>query len=692
MKLFDVDWSVVLRDLSRWSMMSVPARALLVSTLKLTGYTTAAQFGVHLDEIVASGIPTYDPERKRLILDEPHRDLLKVLRAMSRHSLFDDPAIPALHRYLDEHFSHEEVKCLCGNPSRTAYANVTKHALATRVTSAGWPGDLLDANTDARLLAWAAARGQHATDAGALATLRGLQVLVQSLVALPDAVSLSVWYAALPPREREPFARIVHLGLRTVVLFAAMREQDLEPLLGVWPLAAFELRRPPATAPVAVTPEQQFGAALFMEDMAALLATVVSAPVRLRANDLAVFARTRTEVESRLVPVPTWAEPLFVRPDQLRVDRAGRFLRWYEFVTVESRHGNPHLVSTDAGAAWLARSSHDRLQSLLDPMRTSKSRNPRPMYGEPDATDFFSFTLPYFGEPKGLQLRVAITTLFLALGDDFYSVDTFLDFAARGSNPFLSMSRDALDTMQAEMHIGHDDPRDAFRSLWQNAVLEFLRARLTVFGCATLGVQANGEVCFAITDIGRYLFGATNAFTYGEAGSADMVVQPNFDIVFLGASPSLEAAVARAAERVGVAPGLAFRLTRASVIRAAESGITAEEILSMLTTASSKPVPQNVQREVAGWMASVRRARLRAIEVIDAGDEETAHRVMALLGSKATRLNSTYIELLPTTGSSRAALIKKLKAGGVLLDDETGRVKHAPRGRPRLVHRWDEEE
>ncbi len=681
MRLFDVDWLDVMRNLSRWSALSVSERASLLHVLKLSGYTSATLFGTHLQAVVDSGIATYDTERHRLLLAEPHRELLKVLRAMGRHPLFDDPTDVALRRYMEEHFTQDEANVVGGKRAQYAFPNVSRQDLVTLASSAGWPGDLLDAASDEELVAWAVKRGEQADDPRLPDTVRRLRWIVEALVAADNTASIADWYGATEESEREAFARAVHLGLRTIVLFAAMSAHDLEPLIGVWPAAAQEMRRGPAHAPVAVTPTAQFGAAVLMEDMTALLASIVAAPVRLRTNDLKVFARAAAEIESRLIFVPPWSEPWLMDAYDTRMDRVTWYIRWHKYATIQSVHGNPHLVSTAEGEAWLALSAHDRLHSLLDPMRASKSRNPSYGYGTRDVTDFFAFTLPFMHEPEQLNLRHALESLFLDLGDGFFPVDKFLDFASRSANPFLQLPQEEMQRVHRQMYLGTTDTRDAFRALWHNAVLEFLQARLAVYGGVTLGVQDDGTVCFSLTDIGRYLLGASDGFRYGSANASDIVVQPNFDIVFLSASPSVEALLSRAAERIGEAPGLTFRLTRASVVRAAESGLTGDEVLAMLTMASSKPVPQNVEREVRGWMAAIRRAQLRTIHVVETGDEQTAARVLSLLGDKAKQLTSTMVELSASTPSARAAMIRKWKAGGVLLEDLTGRSQAPSRGR-----------
>lgn len=167
------------------------------------------------------------------------------------------------------------------------------------------------------------------------------------------------------------------------------------------------------------------------------------------------------------------------------------------------------------------------------------------------------------------------------------------------------------------------------------------------------------------------------------------------EVVFLGAAPSVEATIARFAQRVGVAPGLLFRIARASVLAAAESGRTADEVLGALSQLSSKPVPKNVEREIRGWMNAVRRATMRSAVLLECGDDEAASRVATLLGGKVRKLAPTIFELPPSTSAARSALMKRHRTGGVFLTDTTVSVEPRVSGRDLRLEDppddWDEE-
>jgi hypothetical protein len=119
-----------------------------------------------------------------------------------------------------------------------------------------------------------------------------------------------------------------------------------------------------------------------------------------------------------------------------------------------------------------------------------------------------------------------------------------------------------------------------------------------------------GRPGFRMRDGGRVLLGLPRDGLPDrdeeEAGAAsELVVQPNFEIVFLSPSAAAEAVLGRFCERVGREVGVLFRLTRQSLLRAAAAGLETEQVLATLTQGSRNPLPPNVEHEIRGWMGAV---------------------------------------------------------------------------------------
>jgi len=114
-----------------------------------------------------------------------------------------------------------------------------------------------------------------------------------------------------------------------------------------------------------------------------------------------------------------------------------------------------------------------------------------------------------------------------------------------------------------------------------------------------------------------------------------MIVQPNFELVALApVSEALLISLDRFAERTGLEHIAQYRITKASVTRAIQLGLHAEDIQQALEQASAAEIPQNVQYSLVEWERQARRIELwqsaTLFEVDDAAlldalfaDEET---------------------------------------------------------------------
>ena len=122
------------------------------------------------------------------------------------------------------------------------------------------------------------------------------------------------------------------------------------------------------------------------------------------------------------------------------------------------------------------------------------------------------------------------------------------------------------------------------------------------------------------------------------------------------------------------------------MLAAAESGSGVGDVIGALTRASSKAIPKNVQREIAGWMAAVRRATLRRVELIECADADIAARIVTLLGKGVRQIAPLAFAMPDATPAARTTMIRKLRAGGVFIDEvETQRDLDE-----RARHQWDE--
>jgi hypothetical protein len=150
------------------------------------------------------------------------------------------------------------------------------------------------------------------------------------------------------------------------------------------------------------------------------------------------------------------------------------------------------------------------------------------------------------------------------------------------------------------------------------------------------------------------------------APDGEVVVQPDFEVVFLAPAPRVEVEIGRFAERTGSGVGALFRITRASVLRASEQGATAEQVLGALAEVSRQELPSNVARQIRDWMGSARQVRMRPAVLLECPDEDTAARIQGLVRGKVAKLTPTVLRLTAAQ-DAYPALLKRLKEKGIFV-------------------------
>ncbi|HEY6286813.1 MAG TPA: helicase-associated domain-containing protein [Ktedonobacteraceae bacterium] len=110
-----------------------------------------------------------------------------------------------------------------------------------------------------------------------------------------------------------------------------------------------------------------------------------------------------------------------------------------------------------------------------------------------------------------------------------------------------------------------------------------------------------------------------------------LVVQPNFEVIALApVSEALLLNLDRFAERIRLEHIAQYRLTRASVTHAIQSGLQAETIQQILEQAADGSIPQNVQYSLIEWERQARRIELwRGVTLLEVDDAALLDQLLA---------------------------------------------------------------
>jgi hypothetical protein len=670
------NWHGALEWLPRWDGVSPAARAAWL-TIKPTPGTELLPPRL-ADELTAAGLvsPPGPKGTQHKVVPEA-KPLLRVLRAMDRVPVFDLQS-GAVQAYVRAHLTHEQINLLNRDGQSLGWgSNVGE--LEERVTSKGWIQALLDLRDADAARKWETPR-RSPSEALMLAdpwVLAALQRLVTALKDYPEGLPLRQVHELLPDVYPQHRAGALAAGARYLFLFPAVRKQGSEPWMGLLPDVARRMG-PPPPAPAAVQALEAFEAPFRLADMTAVAVEAATEPIPLRASDYSLYVRAIKTIASRLVRLPWWAGDVLVAtspgedpdgedaaPVGDRIANAVGLLHALDLVQRRNTGDRYQLVLTRSGERWLALGEGERLKEVLDAFRASKQRVPASWYDGSARVDFFGARFPFSLPAQGLDARRALSDAFLAVpAGAMVPLLEFTTYQSRVHNPLLA----AGSTVPRDPWGNMPKTSEGWEAAWASLLAGFLFLRLAPFAGARLGLLDGDRLGFELTDAGRYLLGARDDFALAPAAEGgEVVVQPDFEIVFLAPAPRAEAELGRIAERTGAAGvGALFRLTRASVLRAAEQGMSGAKVLGTLETVSRGGVPANVARQVRDWMNAVRTIRIAPAVLVHCPDAETAGRVRALGGPHVAEVTPTLLRL-EADHKTRAALVKRLRDKGIFV-------------------------
>ncbi|HEX2210547.1 MAG TPA: helicase-associated domain-containing protein [Longimicrobium sp.] len=689
MKLHELDWNEVLRELPRWEALSPDARRAFIGIKPGQGVALESMGGAGA-EMREAGLLVAPTGRGTLYgLDPALRPLLIALRAADRLCPLAGPGGMLRHGYVEEQLDTFQSYRIAA-PARSYYDPRDRRLAAEAASSIAWTRGFLAAETHAEVVNWEQRWMTHERPRLMFPEVaETLRALVQALAGHPAGVPLASVHALVPDAPPAALAAALAAGLRYLLVFVSVG-RTANAVVGLLPAVATRLAGG-SQPPRPVQARETFSAPFRVGDMTAVLVEAATEPIPVRASDGTLYVRAQRAIGARLASVPGWVQrfaaartPLAAGPGEgdeddeasaERVEEAAELAKELRLASVSSRD-KVQFSPTPDGRAWLNRGEGERIREVLSALRALGQRNPAG-FGYPRRLDFFGAVLPFSVDEGNTDLRAALSAAFLAIPPDaLVPLAGFARYHAQQRNPFLGP--DGAPTHVRSYWSSEPRTLEGWEAAWGDLLLAFLARRLVPLGCAVLGRTEDGTAAFGLTDAGRYLLGEKDHFELApEAGGGEVVVQPDFEIVFLAPAPRAEAELGRIAERTGSGVGALFRLTRASVLRAAEQGITSAQLLGMLEGVSRGGVPDNVARQVRDWVKAVRTIRIAPAVLVDCPDAETAGRVRSIGGARVTAITPTLLRL-SADAKTRAALVKRLREKGIFVG--TGDVPAAADG------------
>ena len=586
MKLFPNDWPRFLDELVLWGELSIDARrAFLDGTVP--GLPVEASGGAPLSDLRDAGFLGPAGRGDRLVVAEEYTPLHQVLKSLGRFPLFESPGLAALSAYLAEHYTQAERSQL--HESLALLPNDLQR-VAGFVSSLEWLQGALGRSPP-----------------------EGARRLLVFFSEQRDRIPVRDLEEYFPGLSRDELCTGVRVGVQRCVFFLGLRRVDLEPIVGIWPAAARRLRRLSvvlAPEPVAVT--QVFGHPFLVEDMTSLLAAARTAPIPLRRGDEKPFTRFVEETGASLLTLPDWLESLTGLSLEARIGLALQALLICGLVRRgEGEPGTATLAPTAAAEAWMEGTVSERRESAAlaicgeegsaEAAGTAGAAGVRP-------SRLFDLLEEEWASREESQAEIMpwIRTSFSFVpSTTFIRFADFAEYQAAVGSPLAPAALGGPG--EPGLPSAGFSSEEAMEELWKSFLGIFLGRCLLSLGGVEAGISSDGRPGFRMTDAGRRLLGIPREglSPVAEAGrqqAEPLVVQPNYEVVFLSPSPGLEAELGRFCERLGRDVGVLFRISRQSLQRAGPAGFDAEKVIALLARSSRSPLPSNVVHEIRGWM------------------------------------------------------------------------------------------
>lgn len=448
-----------------------------------------------------------------------------------------------------------------------------------------------------------------------------------------------------------------------IVLAYDAKSGDL--VAGLWPPVRRKLDDPggAATPPACCKePQESFAHPFFLDDLSAVVLAATAEPLPVKQGKmLELYSAKAKELTRTLTPVPAWVcEGLYQIASRVQVAvGAASALGLITFKTKNS------LSAGTEGSRWLKLDTPERFRAILDKLMARRWKK-----GWHNSNWNFSQACGKFRTSRLnsdiIPLEDGLSKAFLQLPEDGspMPLQEFLEFASEHHNPLFSAvgCEGFLLVAVPGTYGGWDWKKRETATLGPEVLGElrtFLETRLVPLGAVRLG-NAAGRTTISLTGIGRYYLGAARTLEIPrEPEAGRVVVQPNFEIIFLGPNLRAEAELGAFSERTGSGTGALFRLTKASVQSALHRGFEVEQITGTLRNTTGRELPKNVAAELSAWAAARQTYSIRSMEVLECASPEAALHVHALVPHGTKSLGGSFLEVVrPLKGPDKNRLEK----------------------------------
>lgn len=674
MKFFDCNWDTMLKFCLLWEDIPEESQSLYLYTLTPPLIPVASVNVFMAKPLVDNGFLRFSSSKKSYEFTREAEQFHKLLRSLDSSTLFDEDAdsIGNLIDYLIFFYTSAERLDLT---ERCRDYRKDDEDLAAQVGNAYWLKMLLETKN---LRTWET--GIDSDNQLSFDMVPGFdehfnlaQTIVRVLIEGDNPIPLANILAIANTEDAEIISKTMHFLLKNIFVYLSVDDFTGTPVIGIRPSihnfinpADIELEK--LDLPMTACPP------FLVDDMMILLVEASVNPIPVKQSDNKPYAKSARDIFSRFYQLPDVCNYLHAYTDEERLRMAMYTLISLELASISKKDKKSYLVALKTGENWLKLPDTDRLEETLQSMQNyyayteheDLSRNrfhrnttwceiidaTRQKHNIPHKTPNLSGSI-YSAFKKFASFKQPVTE------HSFMRNQIFVE------NPFFTLFHSGIPYPESQnwsVEYIHDDVDMA--NSWLSVLKGFIINKAIPYGFINLGeIDDDGHYAISLTDIGLYFIGELK--TLPEVGhSGDFIlIQPNFEIVFMAQNPRAEVKLGQFCERLGSGIGTLFIISRKGILEGASNGLDAEYVLDTMVELSHKPVPPNVAEQVKNWISQCRKVSISTKILFQCPDRETALQVKSSGGDKVEHISDTVVAV--SDRKFAKALEKKLEKKGI---------------------------
>jgi len=699
MRLFELDWNSLLKYCESWEELPEESKLHFLFTISPPPDLTheSKQYGVQgglfedqtldppLDSIHKSnnyetkplidlGFLRHSFTNKKIEFPETSKLFHSFLKDLLLCDMFDniEDTTNNLIEYLSFFYTESELMALTSNflATRRGYEEI-----GAAVTSAYRLKQFLEASNSEDLTVEYSSRNQlpllnvSTKDKHFKIAKNILRGLIEGSTATP----LSEITEIAGTNNTKLIGKAISLLLENILVFVSFSEYVNSPVIGIHPLVHHFIN--PGEMPLVKSRAQVKQCPAFLvDDMTILLTEASLAPIPLRQSDHKPYAKSIKAITSKFYQLPEECNHLFRYTDEERLRMAMLALDRNELVSIQTRKKEKTicLYAEEEGRYWLKLSDRDRLEEILTMEQEyhkrfyDLNRSNFPL----DSTCFKNiehirdeFSNPYNTPNLTGSLYGALKMLAdvnqPVTETSFFERQVFLE------NPLFTLLQCGLPYMnQEDWHFQNIIEKQQMINFWLRSFQKFIIWKAIPLGLLKIGlIPEERDYAISLSDEGLFFTENLKRLPAIKQSDSSILIQPNFDIVFMSQNPRAEVKLGQFCERLNSGIGTLFKITRTSIQKGASIGLTVEYVLGVMTELSNKTVPPNVTEQVKNWISQCKKIAISTKVLFTCPDIETALQIKSSGKDKVEQITDTIIAV--SDKKYAKSLEKKLKKMGI---------------------------